>query len=600
MGPARRSTATTSSTTSRYGTGRAHDGPQAVPRRSARRGFRPDRAADLDDGPLGRASGALRRLQLGLQRAEARDPRLERHAARRLPDGALPRSSVRRHPAQHELRGHLRPGRHLHGRHRVQLDRTGDRLRDHRLVVPLDADEDRARRQVLPRRHLHRLELLQRHAEHLACSDLRVGAAQSRQARHGGRAQDERRDLGARRVDVHLPHGKLTAEDPSFGRIPPFRGARIIRSAESRRVIVRARPWFPRLADESGVALFLALAVMVVITVMVTSVLAFTSADSRDSALKRSGQSAFALAEAGLNNAFAQLHSHYFSNSGTANNHTTVYSASWFTGAGIPTSPQSPSSTAACTSTSTCMSWGVVSWTPTGGSGIKKGTLVLRGQGRVPNPTGGTALTRTVTATIDMRQPPQLVQTPSYWSELYTGATGQPCDLQLGQGINASASIYVAGNLCLTSAASIEGSGASPVILKVLGNIRLQNGGANIGSTSRVTSVQVGGGCTKSNNGAYTSPCPINTSSTQIWDQSGRTTAPTPTPDPLPVIDWAGIAAQQAASTVSCTNGVSLSAATFYLTPSTGSGSAGYTCSITDSSGTSTLGSITYSSLSHT
>src|SRR5438093_13515218 len=43
-----------------------------------------------------------------------------------------------------------------------------------------------------------------------------------------------------------------------------------------------------RLSDESGVALFLALAVMLVVTVMVTSVIAYTSSNSRDASLKRS------------------------------------------------------------------------------------------------------------------------------------------------------------------------------------------------------------------------------------------------------------------------------------------------------------------------
>jgi hypothetical protein len=189
------------------------------------------------------------------------------------------------------------------------------------------------------------------------------------------------------------------------------------------------------------------------------------------------------------------------------------------------------------------------------------------------------------------------VTTPSYWSELYTGATGQPCDLQLGQTVNANAPIYVAGNLCLTSAASIEGTA---VTLKVLGNIRLQNGGADIGKTTAVTSVQVGGGCVKSNGGAYITPCPINTSTTQIWDRSGRTTAPVPTPDPLPSIDFAGIAAAQAASTVACTNGMSLSSATFFLAPASGAGSTGYTCTITDPVSSSTVGSITYNSVAHT
>jgi Tfp pilus assembly protein PilX len=350
------------------------------------------------------------------------------------------------------------------------------------------------------------------------------------------------------------------------------------------------------LRDESGIALVMALAVMLVLTVLVTAALAFTSSNSRDSSLKQSGQSAYSLAEAGLSQIEAQLYSHFYTSSGTANNNTTLYNASWFTGAGIPTSQQSPTSTSACTSTSSCMSWGVVSWTPSGSVNVK-GVLVLQGTGRVPNPTGGTQLTRTVTDKIYIEQLPQFTPPPSYWTELYTGATGQPCDLQLGQTVNANAPIYVAGNLCLTSAASIEGSA---VTLKVLGNIRLQNGGADIGKTTRVTSVQVGQGCVKSNSGAYTTPCPINTASTQIWDNSGRTTAPAPTPEPLPAVDFSSIAAQQAASTVSCTNGVSLSSVTFYLTPASGAGSTGYTCTVKDGVSGGLVGSITYNSAAHT
>lgn len=352
----------------------------------------------------------------------------------------------------------------------------------------------------------------------------------------------------------------------------------------------RVRPSARRLSDESGVALFLALAVMLVITVMVTSVIAYTAANSRDASLKQSGQSTYALAEAGVNQALAQLYSHYYTNStpATAYNNTTAYSSSWFTGT---TSQQSPSSSATCTSTSTCMTWSVVSWTPSSGSDYKKGTLVLRGQGSAPNPTGGTALTRTVTEQIDVRQPPQLVKTPTYWSEIYSGATGNTCDLTLGQGVTATAPIYAAGNLCVNGSASIIGSG---VTLKVLGNVTLQNGGSNIGGSggsSAVKSAQIGGGCAKG--GTPSSPCKINTSSTQIWDQSGNVNAPTPTPDPLPSIDWSGITLQQAASTTSCTNGQSLSAATFYLTPSYS-----YTCSITDNTGTS-VGSISYNVSTH-
>ncbi|HZT94086.1 MAG TPA: hypothetical protein VE985_06380 [Gaiellaceae bacterium] len=357
-----------------------------------------------------------------------------------------------------------------------------------------------------------------------------------------------------------------------------------------------ARIGLPRpLRDESGVALVMALGVMLVLTVLVAATLAFTSSNSRDASLKQSGQSAYALAEAALNQAEAQLYSHYYDSSGNQTNNTTVYSPSWFTG--VPTSQQSPSSTAACTSSSTCMTWSVASATSGGVGPWTKETIVLQGQGRVPNPTGGTALTRTVNETVVVEQLPGLQGPNSVWTELYTGATGQPCDLQLGQKVNANAPIYVAGNLCLTSAASIEGSS---VVLKVMGNIRLQNGGADIGQVTRVLSVKVGGGCVKSNNGSYITPCPINTGSTAIFDQSGRTTAPAPTAESPPTIDWTGIASRQAASTVSCTNGVSLSSATFYLTPSSGAGSTGYTCTITDPISGKTVGSITYNSTAHT
>jgi len=80
-----------------------------------------------------------------------------------------------------------------------------------------------------------------------------------------------------------------------------------------------------------------------------------------------------------------------------------------------------------------------------------------------------------------------------------------------------------------------------------------------------------------------------------IHDMSGLSIAPAPTADPLPSIDWAGVAAQQAGSTISCTNGVLLTAATFSLTPGSS-----YSCSITDSTGTSTLGSINYNATNHT
>ena len=46
--------------------------------------------------------------------------------------------------------------------------------------------------------------------------------------------------------------------------------------------------------------------------------------------------------------------------------------------------------------------------------------------------------------------------------------------------------------------------------------------------------------------------------------------------------------------------GVSISSATFYLTPASGAGSSGYTCTVSDGVSGATVGSITYNSSAHT
>ena len=60
--------------------------------------------------------------------------------------------------------------------------------------------------------------------------------------------------------------------------------------------------------DESGIALVMALGIMLVLTLVLTTVITFTAAGARDSQRVNAGQKATALAEAGLNSALAVLH----------------------------------------------------------------------------------------------------------------------------------------------------------------------------------------------------------------------------------------------------------------------------------------------------
>ena len=361
--------------------------------------------------------------------------------------------------------------------------------------------------------------------------------------------------------------------------------------------------------QEDGIALILAVITLAILAVIITAMLSFTASSGRQTSLVRADQQAYALAEAGLNQAVAQLASHYYDSSQTANNTTYVFSPTWFNGAGLASSQQSPSSATACTAGSTCMSWSLVSCSFSSaiagcslapGVGITKGTVVLRGIGAVPNPTGGAATrTRIVTTKIDVTQPAQLVPTPHYWQEIYTGAPASGnCDLSLGQGVAISAPLYVAGDLCMTSSSQIGGSNVN---LKVLGWTWLRNSatiGTNNSTPARIGSALIAGGCSDNNNQQPTmiSGCTINRNGGSIWDNTptSQHAATSPTPDTLPAVDWAWAqnAQNNSLPAPSCTNGRSLNEANFALTPS-----ASYTCASAvgsiqytySSSGTSTL-----------
>ena len=66
-----------------------------------------------------------------------------------------------------------------------------------------------------------------------------------------------------------------------------------------------------RLGDERGIALVLALGIMLVLVVALTSTVYMTSSSGRHANVTNAGQRVYALAETGLNNAIAVLHAHY-------------------------------------------------------------------------------------------------------------------------------------------------------------------------------------------------------------------------------------------------------------------------------------------------
>src|SRR5919201_2532477 len=102
----------------------------------------------------------------------------------------------------------------------------------------------------------------------------------------------------------------------------------------------------PVVKREEGIALIVALGILMVLSIMLTSIIYYTSSSSRDASRSHAGQKAYALAEAALNDAAAQIAANYYDASGTANNTATAGSQSWISSSWTATQQQqSPSAT---------------------------------------------------------------------------------------------------------------------------------------------------------------------------------------------------------------------------------------------------------------
>jgi hypothetical protein len=164
---------------------------------------------------------------------------------------------------------------------------------------------------------------------------------------------------------------------------------------EGRRVIAS---WRKRLLEEDGVALVLALVVMFVLMIALTTVIFMTAAGARDAQRTNAGQRAYSLAESGLNNALAVLEANYPGTAGYPGDNTLLTTCP----ASLPT---------VCPFTSTYAT-GTVKWSGSlnnaaAGAGWADQWNVTS-TATVTNPTGPTssAIKRTVTAVVPVIKPP--------------------------------------------------------------------------------------------------------------------------------------------------------------------------------------------------
>lgn len=222
-------------------------------------------------------------------------------------------------------------------------------------------------------------------------------------------------------------------------------------------------------SDEQGIALVLALLIMTVFAIALSSAIYFTSTNSRSSAFEKASQTSAGLADAGVNNALAVLfntrNAPFLLNFGLLPTRTSTYEG------------------------------GTVTW---GGKLIPKdgGTWQIKATGTVRNPTGPGAapVRRTTTVNVPIVTPQEKALSLAVWNWIYSGKTGSSdgCDTKLDQGVNLLAPLFVEGNLCLWSTSTIA---RGPLVVR--GRLLLNNPQNSVGSsrTPLQEMVYVGNGC---------------------------------------------------------------------------------------------------------
>jgi hypothetical protein len=238
---------------------------------------------------------------------------------------------------------------------------------------------------------------------------------------------------------------------------------------------------------QDGITLVMAVGILGVLSLTGTTLIYYSSTNSRSAEFSIDSTSAYDLAEAGINEMMAVL-------SNPLNNAlkpellpetTNVYEGGTVTWAGV-------------------LNGATATWT-------------LKSTGRIDNPNGPNTsdVVRTLKAEVPVT--PTLTQplnNPA-WNYIYSKATGSPCDMTISNNVAGSSRLYVEGNLCLSNNVTI-----SQTSLLVKGNLDLSNNAAVGASTNMSTRVEtfVGGNC-RYGVGSWATPCSGDQDSRRIYSK---------------------------------------------------------------------------------
>ena len=254
-----------------------------------------------------------------------------------------------------------------------------------------------------------------------------------------------------------------------------------------------ARAW----RDESGIALIMALVTLFVLSLTLVTVLDFSAANARSARFSASDQRAVSLAESGFNDAAAIL---------------------------MSASDPSLSSALPSTPTGTApREGGTVVY-----SGTKSGNLwTITATSSVPNPTGGSPLTHTVSGQVQVT-PSDPLSSNLAWNYVFSDTTTS-C-MQIQNSYSLAAPLYVRGNLCMSGNNTFTGA-----LLDVRGSVQVRNP-SNIGSAgSPIPKVRVANGCRAGTSGSFVTPCGT---AQRVYTSSFEAVPPDISKPPIDIARW--------------------------------------------------------------
>ena len=273
------------------------------------------------------------------------------------------------------------------------------------------------------------------------------------------------------------------------------------------------------LRDEQGIALVMALMTMVVLTLVTTSVVMYTTNAQHSSELSQTRDGAYRLAESGVNNALALL-GNPTNNALDPNSFCGLPGITYVSGCQIKTTYANGYVVWSGTLTPATASWKITA------TGYVVNTDV---------PTAPTYSSRTISVNVSVT--PTLTQplnTP-IWNYIYAtkpASTPPTCDEDLNNSVTIASPFYVAGNLCLHQTSTIT---KGPLV--VLGRMMLDSKTQNYAGTSATPlgEAHILNGCAVK--GVLSNPCHKPADGTDnVWATTIDTTAPTGLTPPTP--DW--------------------------------------------------------------